>query len=101
MTPKKAIKLFLIWIIAFAIFTYTVSFSASVYTLEHHLVNKDLPDQVKLIISGVLLLFFCPSLVFVYRSAKIENKRGIQKISAFLLLFLCIASIGCIISVLL
>ena len=100
MTEKKIIKLFVIWLILFALFTAAILFLSSMYVFEHHLEKRDLPGQYKLAISYILVLLFCPSLAIIHRCAQKANVKTIKTSSLSLLLFLLIASIGSVISAL-
>ena len=96
---KKTMKLFVLWIIVFALFTAAILFSSTMYAMDNHLPKKDLPEQVKLILDVVILVIFCPTLAFIGKCAKNENENDIERITRMLLLFLFVVAVGNVISI--
>jgi len=77
---KKARKLFILWIIVFALFTAAILFSSTMYAMENHLPKKDLPEQAKLILDVVILVIFCPTLAFIGNMRKKRTRTILREL---------------------
>ena len=99
MVRKKAPRLFAVWILAFTFFCAIVSILASNYSYENQLVEKDLPEPIKLILSVVLLFVYCPSLLVIHNYAKQEQLLKTKRRSLFLFVTIAIAALGTIVTI--
>lgn len=99
MHNSRSKRLFTFWLIAFALFCVAVSVLASNYSNSHQLIEKDLPEPIKLVFSGVLLVIYCPPLLVIYNCAKKEQYLTLKRRSLFFFATVATAALGTIVSV--
>ena len=99
MNSGRSKRLFVFWLIAFLFFCVAVSFFASKYSYEHQLIEKDLPESVKFLLSCILLLVYCPTLLVIHNYAKKEQALKIKRRSLFFFVTIAIAALGTIVTV--
>ena len=100
MFKSRSKRLFTLWLIAFVLLCVIVFIGGNVYSYRNALDEIDLPSSMKLILSGVLLVFFCPTLIIIHNNARLENMIKIKRRSLFLFITISVAAIGSIISIL-
>lgn len=100
MRNSRSKRLFTFWLIAFVLFCVIVSLWATGYSTKHSLVEKDLPKTIKLVLSGVLLVIYCPPLIIIHNYASQDHMLKIKRRSLFLLVTVSVAALGTIITIL-
>ena len=100
MFKSKCKCLFTFWLIAFVLLCVIVFIAGNVYSYRNALEEIDLPSSVKFILSGVLLVLFCPPLIIIHNHARQENMIRIKRRSLFLFITISVAALGTIITTL-
>ena len=100
MHSSRSKSLFTFWLIAFVLFCVTVSLWATGYSYRNSLEEIDLPKTIKLVLSGVLLMIYCPPLILIHNYARQDHMIRIMRRSLFLFVTISVAALGSIITIL-
>lgn len=90
---KKSIKLFIVFVVLFAIIGMSIGIYSLIYTVSNHLEKMDIPAKSKIVIGIGVLFLFDPLLLRVYHHARLERVKPIRVIAACLLVMisLCVS----------
>ena len=100
MVKNRSKHLFMLWLTAFVLLYVIVLIGGHVYSYSNDLTKIDLPNTMKLLLSGVLLVFYCPPLIPIYNQARQESDIKIKRMSVFLFITISVAALGSIINIL-
>ena len=85
MKKPSVITLFIIWLIFCSALGLIIGIAATIYAVNNHLTEFDLPNMSKILIGIIYIVFFCPPLFLISRKAKKDQVKPIQYISLGLL----------------